>query len=52
VEDSPDPDPSANGNNILAGIFAVSSTDVRAVGEWDGQGGMRTLIMHYTGGPV
>jgi len=48
----PSPDPSANGNNILDGIFAVSSTDVWAVGEWDGQGGMRTLIMHYTGGSV
>jgi hypothetical protein len=48
----PSPDPSANGNNILDGIFAVSSTKVWAVGEWDGQGGMRTLIMHYTGGSV
>jgi phosphatidylinositol-3-phosphatase len=48
----PSPDPSASGNNILDGIFAVSSTDVWAVGEWDGHGGMRTLIMHYTGGSV
>jgi hypothetical protein len=46
----PSPDPSASGNNILDGIFALSSTNVWAVGEFDGQGGMRTLIMHYTGG--
>ena len=46
------PDPSANGNNILDGIFALSSTNVWAVGEYDGQGGMRTLIMHYAGGSV
>ena len=46
----PSPDPSANGNNILDGIFALSSTNVWAVGEFDGHGGMRTLIMHYTGG--
>ncbi len=44
------PDPSASGNNILDGILAVSSTNVWAVGEYDGKGGMRTLIMHYTGG--
>jgi phosphatidylinositol-3-phosphatase len=48
----PSPDPSSNGNNILDGILAFSSTNVWAVGEWDGQGGMRTLIMHYTGGSV
>jgi len=46
----PSPDPSANGNNILDGVFALSRTNVWAVGEFDGQGGMRTLIMHYTGG--
>ncbi|HTX83762.1 MAG TPA: hypothetical protein VME44_16375 [Streptosporangiaceae bacterium] len=43
------PDPSTNGNNILAGVMAFSSTNVWAVGEFDGQGGMKTLIMHYTG---
>jgi len=43
------PDPSANGNNILDGIMAFSSGNVWAVGEFDGQGGMKTLIMHYTG---
>ena len=46
----PSPDPSADGNNILDGLLALSSTNVWAVGEFDGQGGMRTLIMHYTGG--
>jgi Phosphoesterase family len=45
----PSPDPSANGNNILDGILAFSSTNIWAVGEYDGNGGMRTLIMHYTG---
>jgi len=43
------PDPSTNGNNILDGVMAFSSTNVWAVGEFDGQGGMKTLIMHYTG---
>jgi hypothetical protein len=43
------PDPSANGSNILDGIFAPSSTNISAVGEYDGSGGMRTLIMHYAG---
>jgi phosphatidylinositol-3-phosphatase len=46
----PTPDPSTNGNNILDGVFAFSSTNVWAVGEYDGMGGMKTLIMHYTGG--
>jgi phosphatidylinositol-3-phosphatase len=45
----PSPDPSTSGNNILDGVMAFSSTNVWAVGEWDGQGGMKTLIMHYTG---
>jgi len=45
----PSPDPSTNGNNILDGVMAFSSTNVWAVGEWDGQGGMKTLIMHYAG---
>jgi hypothetical protein len=45
----PSPDPSSNGNNILDGIFAFTSTNVWAVGEFDGNGGMRTLIMHFTG---
>ncbi len=44
------PDPSTSGNNILDGILAFSSNNVWAVGEWDGQAGMRTLIMHYAGG--
>lgn len=34
---------------ILDGVAAFGSDNVWAVGEWDGQGGMRTLIMHYTG---
>lgn len=47
----PSPDPgAANGNTILDGVFAFSSTNVWAVGTYDGAGGMRTLIMHYTGG--
>ena len=45
----PSPDPSSTGNNILDGVLAFGSDDVWAVGEWDGSGGMRTLIMHYTG---
>jgi hypothetical protein len=45
----PSPDPSSNGNNILDGVVAFASNNVWAVGEWDGQGGMRTLIMHYAG---
>jgi hypothetical protein len=48
----PSPDPSTNGNNILDGVLAFSSANVWAVGEFDGQGGMKTLIMHYTGGTI
>jgi hypothetical protein len=46
----PSPDPSSTGNNILDGVLAFGSDNVWAVGEWDGSAGMRTLIMHYTGG--
>ena len=46
----PSPNPgAANGDTILDGILALSSTNIWAVGEYDGPGGMRTLIMHYTG---
>lgn len=45
----PSPNPSSSGNNILDGVMAFASNSVWAVGEWDGQAGMRTLIMHYTG---
>jgi hypothetical protein len=49
----PSPNPgAANGNTILDGVFAVSDSNVWAVGTYDGAGGMRTLILHYTGGPV
>jgi hypothetical protein len=47
----PSPDPGApGGSTILDGILAFSPANVWAVGTFDGQGGMRTLIMHYTGG--
>jgi hypothetical protein len=47
----PSPNPgAANGNTILDGVLALTSTNVWAVGEYDGPAGMRTLIMHYTGG--
>ena len=47
----PSPDPgAANGNTILDGVLALSNTNVWAVGTYDGSGGMRTLILHYTGG--
>jgi hypothetical protein len=45
----PSPDPSSTGNNVLDGVMAFASNNVWAVGEWDGQNGMRTLIVHYTG---
>jgi hypothetical protein len=49
----PSPDPGApTGNTILDGVFAISATDVWAVGTYDGAGGMKTLIMHYTGGAI
>ncbi|HEX3389171.1 MAG TPA: alkaline phosphatase family protein [Streptosporangiaceae bacterium] len=45
----PSPDPgAANGNTILDGVLALSSSNVWAVGTYDGSGGMRTLILHYT----
>jgi hypothetical protein len=47
----PSPNPgAANGNTILDGILALSPDNVWAVGTFDGANGMRTLIMHYTGG--
>jgi hypothetical protein len=47
----PSPDPSSGGNNILDGVLAFSSTNIWAVGEFDGSG-MKTLILHYTGGKI
>ncbi len=49
----PSPDPGApSGNTFLDGVFALSSSNVWAVGAYDGPGGVRTLIMHYTGGTI
>jgi hypothetical protein len=48
----PSPDPSTGGNNILDGIQAFGTHNIWAVGEFDGNGGMRTLIIHYTGGKI
>jgi hypothetical protein len=49
----PSPNPgAANGNTILDGILALSPDNVWAVGTFDGANGMRTLIMHYTGGSL
>ena len=46
----PSPGPgAANGNTILDGVLALSNSNVWAVGTYDGTGGMRTLILHYTG---
>jgi hypothetical protein len=47
----PSPNPGAvnNGNMMLYAALAFSPTDVWAVGTYDGQGGMRTLALHYTG---
>jgi hypothetical protein len=43
----PSPDPDApNGNTILDGILALSNNNVWAVGTYDGNGGMKTLILH------
>jgi hypothetical protein len=44
----PSPNPST-GNNILFGVLAFSSHNVWAVGTDDGNGGMRTLALHFTG---
>ena len=49
----PSPDPGApGGNTILDGVLAFSSTNIWAVGTYDGKGGMKTLILHYTGGAI
>ena len=45
----PSPDPSSGGNNILYAALAFGPHDVWAVGTYDGNGGMRTLALHYTG---
>jgi phosphoesterase family protein len=47
----PSPDPGlANGKTVLDGVAAFGSDDVWAAGTYDGANGMRTLILHYTGG--
>jgi hypothetical protein len=47
----PSPDLGAkNGNTFIDGVLAFSSSNVWAVGSYDGSSGMRTLIMHFTGG--
>ena len=47
----PSPDPGApNGNTLLYGVLAFGPHDVWAVGTYDGQNGMSTLALHYTGG--
>jgi hypothetical protein len=49
----PSPNPgAANGKTILDGVLAFGRDDVWAVGTYDGTGGMRTLILHYTGGAI
>ncbi len=49
----PSPDPGApRGNTILDGVLAFSSSNIWAVGTYDGKGGMKTLILHYTGGAI
>jgi len=49
----PSPDPgAANGNTFVTAVLAFSSTNVWAVGTFDGANGTRTLIMHYTGGHI
>ncbi|HEY2553068.1 MAG TPA: alkaline phosphatase family protein [Streptosporangiaceae bacterium] len=46
----PSPNPgAANGNTILDGLVAFSASNIWAVGTFDGKGGMRTLILHFTG---
>jgi hypothetical protein len=49
----PSPNPGlANGKTLLQAVFAVSDANIWAVGTYDGPGGMRTLILHYTGGAI
>ncbi|MGO8956217.1 MAG: hypothetical protein ACLQFR_02400 [Streptosporangiaceae bacterium] len=47
----PSPDPgAANSSTFLDRVLAFSSSN--AVGVYDRAAGIRTLIMHYTGGPL
>jgi hypothetical protein len=47
----PSPNPgAANGSTFLNAVLAFSGTNVWAAGTFDGPGGERTLIMHYSGG--
>jgi hypothetical protein len=47
----PSPNPgAANGNTFLNAVIAFSASDIWAAGTFDGPGGERTLIMHYSGG--
>jgi hypothetical protein len=45
----PSPNPFSSGNNVLFAALAFGPHDVWAVGMYDGNGGMRTLALHYTG---
>jgi hypothetical protein len=48
----PSPNPAGTGgNSLLDAIQAFSANDIWAVGTYDGPGGMRTMILQYTGGP-
>ncbi len=46
---SPSPGLKNNGNTIVGAALAFSPDNVWAVGMFDGSGGHRTMVLHYTG---
>jgi hypothetical protein len=46
---SPSPGLKTSGNTIIGGVLAFSPHNVWAVGMFDGSGGHRTMVLHYTG---
>jgi hypothetical protein len=49
---SPDPGAANGGNTFIDGVYAFGPANIWAVGTYDGKGGEKTLILHYTGGPL
>jgi hypothetical protein len=46
---SPSPGLKVNGNTIIGAVLALSPDNIWAAGMFDGPGGHRTMVLHYTG---
>ncbi|HEY2641694.1 MAG TPA: alkaline phosphatase family protein [Streptosporangiaceae bacterium] len=52
IVSSPDPGAVNSGNTFINGVLRLADNNVWAVGTYDGVNSQRTLILHYTGGPI